>query len=150
MWRRTFGDPENEDNTFIINAPDYTASHGRRENIKNFKLMHFTRSRDSSFSIVTNYGLDGQVSSFENGKRFLSNPQHPDRLWSLTSLLSSGYRGPFPKEQSLHIVPSDAIPPCPPYVFMTRCKLITHNMFTSLTLCHDFLPCSGPAIINGS
>jgi hypothetical protein len=30
-------------------------------------------------------------------KTFLSSPQRPDRLWDLPSLLSNGYRGPFPR-----------------------------------------------------
>jgi hypothetical protein len=46
--------------------------------------------------------------------RFISSPQCPDRLWVSPNLLSNGYRGRFPREQSgrsvkltthLHLVP---------------------------------------------
>jgi hypothetical protein len=48
----------------------------------------------SSVGIATGYGR-GSISSW--GKKLFSSPQCPDRLCGLTSLLSSGYRGPSRK-----------------------------------------------------
>jgi hypothetical protein len=53
------------------------------------------RSRDSSVSIVTGYGLDGKGSILGRGKSF-SSPQHPDQLCSSPSFLYKGYLGRFP------------------------------------------------------
>jgi hypothetical protein len=43
--------------------------------------------------IATDYGLDDSCSSPDRGKRFISFPQRPDRVWGLPSLLSNSYRG---------------------------------------------------------
>jgi hypothetical protein len=39
-------------------------------------------------------------SIFGMDKRFFSSPQHPDWLWSPPSLLSNGYWGLYPQEES--------------------------------------------------
>jgi hypothetical protein len=49
---------------------------------------------DSSVSIAMGYGLDGQGLIPGRSKRFVSTPQHPR---GPPSLLSNGYRGPFPQ-----------------------------------------------------
>jgi hypothetical protein len=41
------------------------------------------------------YRLDGRGSIPVRGKKFLSSPQRPDRLWGPPSLLSDGYRWLF-------------------------------------------------------
>jgi hypothetical protein len=65
-----------------------------------FPAIHInTRSRDSSVSITTGFGLDdrGVGVRVNIGSRIFSSPSRPDRLWSS---LSSGYRGLFPRGQS--------------------------------------------------
>jgi hypothetical protein len=51
---------------------------------------------DSSVGIGTGYGVDGRGSIPGKGKRFVSSPQCPDRLWGPPILLCYGYRGRFP------------------------------------------------------
>jgi hypothetical protein len=58
------------------------------------------QSRDSSVSIVTGYGLDGQHSIPGRGKRFFSSTQCPDRLWVQPNLLSNRYRLMFRRGKS--------------------------------------------------
>jgi hypothetical protein len=43
------------------------------------------------------YGLDGQGSIPDKGKKFVFIPQSPDRLWGPPSLLSNRYRGILPR-----------------------------------------------------
>jgi hypothetical protein len=55
-------------------------------------------SRDSSVSIVSDYGLDDRaigVRSPAGAKDFFLYPLCPDRLWGPPSLLYNGYRGSF-------------------------------------------------------
>jgi hypothetical protein len=54
------------------------------------ELVDFQRSTQG---YITEYG---RRSTPRRGKRRFSALQHPDRLWVLPSLLSNGYRGPFP------------------------------------------------------
>jgi hypothetical protein len=49
----------------------------------------YTMSRHNSVAIAVGYGLDGRGSISDRGKRFLSSPQRPDRLWDPPSLLSN-------------------------------------------------------------
>jgi hypothetical protein len=49
----------------------------------------------SSVSIATGYGLVGRGSIPGRGKRLVSTPQRPDRLWGPPSLLYNVYLGPF-------------------------------------------------------
>jgi hypothetical protein len=52
---------------------------------------------DSSVGIVMGYKIDCRDSISGRGNNFLSTPQRPVRLWNPQSLLSNGYRGPFPR-----------------------------------------------------
>jgi hypothetical protein len=56
-------------------------------------FLSVCRSRVSSGSIVSDYGLDGLGSIPGRGKGFFLYPLCPDRLWGPPSLLSNGYRG---------------------------------------------------------
>jgi hypothetical protein len=47
----------------------------------------------SSVGIATDCEMDGRGSTPGTGKRFLSSPQRPDRLWGPPNPLSNGYRG---------------------------------------------------------
>jgi hypothetical protein len=55
--------------------------------------------RDSSVGIATGYGLDdrGVGVGVSVGSRIFTSPFRPDRLWGPSSLLSKGYRVPFPE-----------------------------------------------------
>jgi hypothetical protein len=63
------------------------------KHVDNCTLMWYItlwkRCQDSSVGIVTGYGLDGRILIPGRGKRFLSTPQCPDRLWGPPSLLSN-------------------------------------------------------------
>jgi hypothetical protein len=54
----------------------------------------YVESWNSSFSIVTGYGLDVR-GSFPNRAGFFSSPQCPDWLWGPPSLPSNGHQGSF-------------------------------------------------------
>jgi hypothetical protein len=89
-------------------------------------------SRDRSVSIATGYWLDDRGSIHGNGKRFISSPQRPDRLWGPPRLLSNGYRGARSSGVKWQGREADHSPPptsaevkntwiytsTPPYVFM--------------------------------
>jgi hypothetical protein len=55
---------------------------------------HIVRGRGSPVEIGTGYGLDGR-GSIPSCARLFSSPQHPNRLWGLSSSLSNGYRWLF-------------------------------------------------------
>jgi hypothetical protein len=46
--------------------------------------------------MVSDYGLDDRGSIPDRGRGFFFQPLHPDLLWGPPSLLTNGYRGPFP------------------------------------------------------
>jgi hypothetical protein len=56
-------------------------------------------SRGSSVGIAIGYGLDDRGVGVRVlvGSRIFFPPRRPDRLWSLSSLLSNGYLGLFPR-----------------------------------------------------
>jgi hypothetical protein len=57
----------------------------------------YCRSRGSSVSIVSDYGLNDRCSIPDRGSVFFLQPLRPDRLWGPPSLLYNGYRGSFPR-----------------------------------------------------
>jgi hypothetical protein len=67
---------------------------------KNNKIkfpFYYVRSRRSSGSIVSDYGLDDRGSIPDRGRGFFFKPLRPDRLWGPPSLLYNGFRGSFPR-----------------------------------------------------
>jgi hypothetical protein len=56
------------------------------------------RNRDSKTGIPRGYERDSRGSIPGWGKRLLSTPQRPHRLWGPPRLLSDGYRRFFPRE----------------------------------------------------
>jgi hypothetical protein len=71
-----------------------------RRNIFCHFYCQYARSRISSDSIVSDYGLDDRaigVRSPAGEKDFFLLPLCPDRLWGPPSLLYNGYRGTFPQ-----------------------------------------------------
>jgi hypothetical protein len=55
------------------------------------------RSQGSSFSIGSDYGLDGRGSIADRGRGFFFSSLHPDNLWGPPSPLYNGYWGLFPR-----------------------------------------------------
>jgi hypothetical protein len=53
-------------------------------------------NRDSSVGKATSYGLNGRGSIPGKDKRFLSSPEHPDRLWGAPNLFLNGYTRNLP------------------------------------------------------
>jgi hypothetical protein len=57
------------------------------------------------------YGMDGWSSILDRGKRFMSSPKRPDRLWGPPSVLHNGTRALFlgvkrqGHEAELHLMP---------------------------------------------
>jgi hypothetical protein len=63
-------------------------------------------SPDSSVVIVTGYGLDGLGLITGRGKKFVSIPHCPDRLWGTPSFLLNGYWGvKLPEHEAEHWPP---------------------------------------------
>jgi hypothetical protein len=54
-------------------------------------ILSVIRSRGSSVSIVSDYGLDDRGSIPDKGRRFFFQPLRPDRLWTM------GTGGPVPE-----------------------------------------------------
>jgi hypothetical protein len=83
-----------------ISSKDNATPVKASELFKNQRGTTIRRSRGSSVSIVTDYGLDDRGSIPDRGRGFLFQSLRPDRLWGPPSLLSNGYRGPFPRGYS--------------------------------------------------
>jgi hypothetical protein len=71
------------------------------------------------------YRMDGQGSISGKGERFLSFPQHSDRLWGLPIELVPGTLSRGFKREAEHSCPTSdevknggALPPLPAHVFM--------------------------------
>jgi hypothetical protein len=68
-------------------------------------------SWDSAVGIATAYVLEGREVGVRVsvGRRFDTSNCRPDRVWGLSSLLSNGYRGIYPRSVKLtthvHLVP---------------------------------------------
>jgi hypothetical protein len=80
-----------------------------------------TRSRGTSVSVMFDYGLDDRsigVRSPAGAKDFFLYPPCPDRLWCPPSLLSSGYRSPFPGRKARPERDADHSPPSRAKVWM--------------------------------
>jgi hypothetical protein len=67
-------------------------------------IIIITGNWNRSVDITTGYGLEDRGSILVRGKRLFSTPQRPDRFWSTLSLLSNGYRGPFPRRKNRRVV----------------------------------------------
>jgi hypothetical protein len=57
------------------------------------KALSSVRRWNDSGGIATGYGLDGRLSISSKGKKSISTPKYPDRLWCPPSLMSNVYRG---------------------------------------------------------
>jgi hypothetical protein len=92
---------------------------------KDMHISFNTITNDTLVSIVTGYGLDRQDLLPGRRKRLFCIPQHPDWPWGSPSLLTNGYRDPFPRAKAAgheaeHLPVSstvvnigEAIPPLP-------------------------------------
>jgi hypothetical protein len=71
------------------------------------------QSEGSSVSIVSDYGLDDRAIGVRSpaGEKDFSSNLCPDRLWGPPSLLYNGYRGSFPRGQSVSGRDADHSPP---------------------------------------
>jgi hypothetical protein len=74
-------------------------------------IYHLLRSRGSSVSIVTDYGLNDRSSIPDRGRGFFFQSLRPDRLWGPPSLLSNGYQGSFPRVKARPGRDADHSPP---------------------------------------
>jgi hypothetical protein len=85
------------------------------EQFRGFNLNNNSNSR--AVGIATSYGLDGRGSIPSRGKKFLSTPHRPDRLWGLRSFLSNGCQGdlspgvkrPGREADHSHVVPRSRV-----------------------------------------
>jgi hypothetical protein len=108
---------------FLIGAlfsGDITLKHTSLLNLRAYILLGI---RHSSISIVTGYRLYDKGSISDRGKRFLSIPQRPNRLWVISSLLSNGY--PRALSSGVKRLVCEAYHSPPSIVEVTNCAAIT-------------------------
>jgi hypothetical protein len=89
----------------------------------NYQVKFIHRSRNSSVSIVSDYGLDDrtiEARPLAEAKDFSCSRLIPDRLWGPPSLLSSGYRGFFLGGKAQSELDADHSTPLVPRSWMSR------------------------------
>jgi hypothetical protein len=112
-------------------------------------LRAWQRDWGSSVVTVSDYRLDDWGSIPVGAKDFSSSPLCPDRLWSPPSLLSNGYRGPFPGGKARPEPDADHSPHLMPRSRMSRsctsalsCRLPGCSGAAYLAMCRRFFLCA--------
>jgi hypothetical protein len=105
----------------LVSESEEVANQCFNENMDTWKSYeHFGTNRlyrgclGSPVGILTGYGLECRGSILRRGKRFFSTPQRPNRLWSISSLLTQWIPGAVslgvnrPEREADHLPASSA------------------------------------------